>query len=173
MGDATDPKFPDAYYACDICFVPPVAQFFPETLVLTQTEIGIIVKKGNPHGIKSLVDLAQPGLRVGLTNAQQSTLGYMVSGMLRETGLDAAVRKNVVVEVPTADFLVNQMRAGALDAAVVYRVNAAPQSEHLDWVPARSSGRESGAAVQRARGLPEPAALRPLAGVFESAPRAL
>jgi ABC-type molybdate transport system substrate-binding protein len=34
-----------------------------------------------------------------------------------------SIRKNVAVEVPTADFLVNQMRAGGLDAAIVYRVN--------------------------------------------------
>lgn len=134
MGDASDPKFPDAYYACDLCFIPPVAQFFPETVLLTQTEIGIIVKKGNPRGVQKLADLAQPGLRVGLCNAEQSTLGYMTRGMLRSDNLVDAVQKNVVVEVPTADFLVNQMRAGALDAAIVYRVNAAPQSEHLDWV---------------------------------------
>ncbi len=133
-------KFPDAYYACDLCFVPPVAKFFPESVMLTQTDIGIVIKKGNPHGIHTLADLAQPGLRVGLTNAEQSTLGFMVRGMLRDSGLDAAVRKNVVVEVPTADFLINQMRAGALDAAIVYRVNAATQSEHLEYLPIDHAG---------------------------------
>ncbi len=135
MDGAADPKFPDAYYACDLCFVPPVAQFFPEAVVLTQTDIGIIVKKGNPRGVQTLADLVQAGLRVGLCNAEQSTLGYMTRGMLRSSDLFDAVQKNVVVEVPTADFLVNQMRAGALDAAIVYRVNAAPQSEHIDFMP--------------------------------------
>lgn len=134
MNDATDPKFPDAYYACDLCFVPPVAQQFPQSVMLTQTDIGIVVKKGNPRGIRSLADLAQPDLRLGLCNAEQSTLGYMTRGMLRDSAIEAAVRKNVVVEVPTADFLVNQMRAGALDAAIVYRVNAQPQAEHLDYI---------------------------------------
>ena len=103
--------------------------------MLTETDIGIVVKKGNPRNVKTLADLAQANLKVGITNAEQSTLGFMIRGMLRQTGLDAAVRKNVVVEVPTADFLINQMRAGALDAAVVYRVNAAPQSAHLDFFP--------------------------------------
>ena len=135
MGDASNPKFPDAYYACDLCFVPPVAENFPEAQILTETEIGIVVKKGNPRGVKTLAGLAQPGLRVGLCNAQQSTLGYMTAGMLRDLGIADLVRKNVVVEVPTADFLVNQMRAGALDVAIVYRVNTALQSEHLDWLP--------------------------------------
>jgi ABC-type molybdate transport system substrate-binding protein len=134
MMDASNPKFPDAYYACDLCFVPPVAEHFPEAVMLTETDIGIVVQKGNPHGIKTLADLAKPGLRVGLCNAEQSTLGFMTRGILKSSGLNESVRKNVAVEVPTADFLITQMRAGGLDAAVVYRVNAAPQAEHLEYL---------------------------------------
>jgi molybdate transport system substrate-binding protein len=134
MLDANSPKFPDAYYACDLCFVPPVAEHFPESVLITETDIGIVVQKGNPKQIKTMADLAQPGLKVGLCNSMQSTLGYMTKGMLRSSGLLDSVSKNVAVQVPTADFLINQMRAGALDAAIVYRVNAAPQSEHLDYL---------------------------------------
>lgn len=140
MGDASNPKFPDAYYACDLCFVPPVAQHFPEAVMLTETEIGIVVKKGNPRNVKTLADLAQPNLKVGLCNAEQSTLGYMTRGMLKQTGLNDAVRKNVVVEVPTADFLVNQMRAGGLEAAVVYRVNAQTAADYLEFFPIQHAG---------------------------------
>lgn len=134
MLDANNPKFPDAYYACDLCFVPPVAEHFPDSVLITETDIGIIVQKGNPKNIKTLADLAQPGLKVGLCNAMQSTLGYMTKGMLKSSGLLDSVMTNVVVQVPTADFLVNQMRAGALDAAIVYRVNAAPQAGHIDYL---------------------------------------
>jgi molybdenum ABC transporter molybdate-binding protein len=140
MGDASNPKFPDAYYACDLSFIPPVAAQFPETTVLTETDIGIVVPKGNPRGVLTLADLAQPGLRLGLCNAEQSTLGYLTNGMLRASGLSAALRKNVAVEVPTADFLVNQMRANGLDAAIVYRVNARPQAAHLDYLPIAHPG---------------------------------
>ncbi len=135
MGDTANPKFPDVYYACDVCFVPPVAEQFPEAVLLTETAIVIAVPEGNPAGIKTLSDLARGGLRVGLCNAEQSTLGFMTSAMLRQTGLLESVRKNVVVEVPTADFLVNQMRAGSLDAIVVYEVNVAPHPEHFDLIP--------------------------------------
>ncbi|NBV24684.1 MAG: hypothetical protein EBS05_22535 [Proteobacteria bacterium] len=140
MDSATSPRFPDAYYACDLCFVPPVAAQFPEAVLLTETDIGIVVQKGNPKGIKTLADLAQPGLKLGLCNAEQSTLGFMTRGMLKQTGLLDSVRKNVVVEVPTADFLINQMRAGGLEAAIVYRVNAAPQTEHLEFFPIQHEG---------------------------------
>lgn len=135
MTNSSNPRFPDAYYACDLCFVPPVAKQFPEAVILTETDIGIAVHKGNPRDVRTLTDLARPGLRVGLCNAEQSTLGYLTRGLLRRAGLGASVRANVAVEVPTADFLINQLRAGGLDAAIVYRVNAAPQSEHLDYLP--------------------------------------
>ena len=135
MQDTTHPKFPDVYYACDVCFVPPVAEHFPEAVLLTETSIVIAVPAGNPAGIRTLADLARDGLRVGLCNAEQSTLGFMTTAMLRQTGLLAGVRKNVVVEVPTADFLVNQMRAGSLDAIVVYEVNVAAHPERFDTIP--------------------------------------
>lgn len=134
MQDNNDAKFPDAYYACDLCFVPPVARQFPQTLVLTETEIGIVVPKGNPKQVHSPADLSRAGLRVGLCNAEQSTLGYMTAGILQSSGIEAVVRKNAAVEAPTADFLINQMRAGALDAAIVYRVNAQLQPAHLDFI---------------------------------------
>lgn len=127
-------QLPDAYFACDLCFVPPVAEMFPQVNVLTETKIVIAVLKGNPKGIKGLSDLAQPGIKLGLCNQQQSTLGFMTSGLLKTSGLETAIRKNLAVEVPTADFLINQLRAGGLDAAIVYLVNVLPQQEHLESI---------------------------------------
>ncbi len=135
MTESANPKFPDAYYACDVCFVPPVAEHFPEAILLTETEIVIAAQKGNPKNIKTLADLAQPGLKLGICNAEQSTLGFMTSAILRSMNLHDSVMKNVAVQVPTADFLVNQMRAGALDAAIVYIVNVKPVIEHFETIP--------------------------------------
>ncbi len=134
MGDSSNPKFPDAYYACDVCFVPPVAQYFPEAVILTETDIVIAVPKGNAHHIQTLADLAQPGLRLGISNAEQATLGFLTRAMLKATNLYDNVMKNVVVQVPTSDFLINQMRAGGLDAAIVYAVNVKPQSAHIEAI---------------------------------------
>jgi molybdate transport system substrate-binding protein len=135
MKDSTNPKFPDVYYACDVCFVPPVAEHFPEAVLLTEAEIVIAVPKGNPKGIKTLADLAQSGLRVGLCNAEQSTLGFMSAGILRSMNLFDSVMKNASSQVPTGDFLVNQLRTGSLDAAVVYRTNIQSQLEHFEAIP--------------------------------------
>lgn len=134
MQDSSDPKFPDVYYACDVCFVPPVAQHFPEAVMLTEAEIVIAVPKGNPQNIRTLADLARPGLRVGLCNAEQSTLGFLTSSMLKSMNLWEGVSKNASSQVPTGDFLVNQMRTGSLDAAVVYKINIQSAMEHFDAV---------------------------------------
>ena len=134
MNDTTNPRFPDAYYACDICFVPPVEASFPEAVLLTETMIGIAVPKGNPKGIRTLADLAGPELKVGINNAQQSTLGFMTQGMLKQSALEEAIRLNVRAEVPTADLLINQIRTGSLDAVVVYEVNYKLAEEHLDFI---------------------------------------
>lgn len=123
---------PDAYYACDICFVPPVMEHFPEAVILTEANIVIAVPKGNPKNIKTLEDLAKPGLKIGIGNAKQSTLGYMTDVMLETAKIKEAVLVNAVSQVPAGDLLITQLRAGSLDAAIVYNTNAQPQSEFLD-----------------------------------------
>lgn len=135
MGDSSNPKFPDVYYACDVCFVPPVAEQFPEAILLTEAEIVIAVPKGNPKGIHTLADLARPGLRIGLCNAEQSTIGYLTRSILKSMNLLESVSKNASSQVPTADFLVNQMRTGSLDAAVVYGININNDKEHFEAIP--------------------------------------
>ena len=140
MAKTPDARIPDAYYACDVCFVPPVADLYPEAVVLTEADIMLAVPKGNPKGIHTLSDLAAPGLKIGVCNSQQSTLGYMTKGMLKDTGLLDSVMKNVCSQVPTADLLVNQLRTGSLDAAIVYDVNAKPVAAYIDTIPIKHAG---------------------------------
>jgi molybdenum ABC transporter molybdate-binding protein len=134
MGDTSNPKYPDVYYACDICFVPPVAKQFPEAVLLTEAEIIIAVPKGNPKDIRTIADLARKGLKVGLCNAEQSTLGYLTQAMIKSMNLWDSVSKNASAQSPTGDLLVNQLRTGSLDAAVVYLNNIMPQKEHFDAI---------------------------------------
>ena len=126
---------PDAYYACDICFVPPVAHLFPEAVRLTETDIVIAVPAGNPAGLRTLADLAKPGLRVGACDTRQSALGFLTERLLDRNALGKAVGERIVSRTPTADLLVNQLRAGALDAAVVYRANVASLGDAVGIVP--------------------------------------
>jgi len=125
---------PDAYFACDVSFMTPVSSFFRPHTVLSETRILILTQPGNPKGIRSLEDLAQSGLSLGIANEQQSALGALTQRLLDAEGLTARVLPNVRVQTPTADLLVNQVRAGGLDAALVYAANVSNVRDHLGIV---------------------------------------
>lgn len=127
-------QVPDAYFACDVEFMNQVRGLFPDSENVSQNELVILVKKGNPHGIKSLLDLAKPGLRVGIGHEKQCAMGWLTQRTFDEGGVKEEVMKNVAVQTPTGDMLVNQMRSGSLDAAVAYLSNAAGSGEFLDAV---------------------------------------
>ena len=135
-----DIRVPDGYYACDICFIEPVQHLYPEAVIMTETDIVIAVPKGNPKNIQSLYDLAQPELRLGISNAEQATLGFMTKRLFAQTNLTDAVRPNVKLENPQADFLINHLATGSLDAAIVYAVNVGEHIKYFDLIPIDHAG---------------------------------
>lgn len=54
----------------------------------------LVVRKGNPKQIKSIEDLAKPGVEVALTNPEYSTAGEMVFRLLEKKGIKEAVKDN-------------------------------------------------------------------------------
>jgi len=139
-------QVPDAYFACDTEFMEQVPDLFPEPTDVSQNELVIIVKKGNPHNIAGLRDLTKEGLRVGIGHEKQCAMGWVTQNTFREGGVQTEVMENVTVQTPTGDMLVNQMRAGSLDAAVVYLSNTAGSGNFLDAV--RIQGLECSVATQ-------------------------
>lgn len=126
---------PDAYFACDVSFMTNVQALFLPSLELAQTRMVLLTRKGNPRQLRTLEDLGAPGLRLGVANEEQSALGALTARLLRRLGRYDSVMANVVVQTPTADLLVNQMRAGALDAAIVYEANTGQVRDFLDILP--------------------------------------
>lgn len=127
-------QHPDAYFACDVEFMKQVQELFPNPVDVSTNELVILVKKGNPHGVASLRDLGREGLRVGIGHEKQCAMGWLTQRTLNEGGVTDEVMKNVTVQSPTGDLLVNQLRAGSLDAAVAYISNAAGSAEDLDAI---------------------------------------
>jgi len=127
-------QVPDAYFACDLEFMKQVREFFPESRDISQNELVILVQKGNPFKIASLRDLTKPDLRVGIGHEKQCAMGWITQRTFTESGLQTELMKNVVVQTPTGDMLVNQMRSGSLDAAVAYLSNAAGAADALDAI---------------------------------------
>jgi ABC-type molybdate transport system substrate-binding protein len=102
-------QVPDAYFACDSEFMNQVRALFPDSQEISQNELVILVKKGNPLKIHSLRDLTKPGLRVGIGHEKQCAMGWITQRTFTESGIKAEVMNNVVVQTPTGDMLVNQM----------------------------------------------------------------
>jgi len=126
---------PDAYFACDVSFMTNVQQHFLPSVELAQTRMVILTQKSNPRNLRSLADLGAPNLRIGVANEEQSALGALTARLLRQVRLYDTIRPNIAVQTPTADLLVNQLRAGALDAAIVYQANTSQVRESLDVIP--------------------------------------
>ncbi len=128
---------PDAYFACDVEFMKQVRELFPESQDISQNELVILVKKGNPLQIQALKDLTKPNLRVGIGHEKTMRHGLAHATNIQGGGIQTDIMKNVVVQTPTGDMLVNQMRSDSLDAAVAYLSNAAGSAEYLDAIRIR------------------------------------
>jgi molybdenum ABC transporter molybdate-binding protein len=126
---------PDAYFSCDVTFMSTVADLYHDSVVIAENEILIIAQKGNPLGIKTVQDLTKPGVRLGLAHPEKSAMGALTKNMLVAMGIYDAVCKNLKLDSPTGDFLVNQLRTGSLDAIIACRSNAKNVQEHVTVIP--------------------------------------
>ncbi len=126
---------PDAYLTCDTSFMDQVEKQFSEIENISKTQIVILVDKENRHNIHSLQDLTKDGLKIGVCNPRQSALGTLTARLLKKHHLYDPVMKNVRSQTPTADLLVNQMRTGSLDAAIVYMANTSKVRDKLSIIP--------------------------------------
>ena len=125
---------PDAYFACDNEFMNQVQDSFEARDEIAQNELVILVSKGNPHKVADLRDLTKPGLKIGIGHEKQCAMGWLTQRTLTEGGIKDEFMKNVTVQTPTGDMLVNQMLAGSLDAAITYLSNAIGAGDKLDAV---------------------------------------
>ncbi len=80
----------------------------------------IAVPKGNPKGIKSLSDLAKPGVRVVLGDPKAAAIGKVSEKILEKNGLWDKVKPNVVTFTPTVNQLLIYIATGQADATIIW-----------------------------------------------------
>jgi molybdate transport system substrate-binding protein len=80
------------------------------------------------------------------------------------------VMANVRSQTPTADLLVNQLRAGGLDAVIVYEANISQVREHLDIVQLDVPGAKAVQPFAVAQGSQHKLIIRRLLDTITSAP---
>ena len=95
----------------------------------------LVVQKGNPSGIKSIEDLARPGLKVALTDPQYSTCGEMVFALLEKKGIKDAVMKNVENRLTKGHSNIGTfLQTQAIDAGIMWNGVAHTFKDSLDIV---------------------------------------
>ena len=134
---AGKPGFPDVYFSCDRSYLDKVSQWYFTGKMVSQTDMVIVVPKGNPKGIHSLRDLSRDGLRLGFADPEKSALGALTARLLRDEGIHDAVWRNVITTDGTADLLLTKMqiaKGSSLDAVIVYLANCPNVRDELDIV---------------------------------------
>ena len=115
-----------------------VKEHFGPAVDMSSTEVVMLVRKGNPHGIENLNDILGEGITVGTTDPQLSALGALSWRLFEIAGIRDRIeaRQSVIVTTPTAHELVLQMEGhDKLDVALVYRANCQNLGKDLEFVP--------------------------------------
>ncbi|HUV65820.1 MAG TPA: substrate-binding domain-containing protein [Sedimentisphaerales bacterium] len=95
----------------------------------------LVVQKGNPQGIKSIEDLARPGLKVALTDPQYSTCGEMVFDLLDKKNIKDAVMKNVENRLTKGHSNIGTfLKTQAIDAGIMWNGVAHTFKDSVDIV---------------------------------------
>ncbi len=95
----------------------------------------IVVQKGNPKEIKSLSDLARPGVKVALANIEATAIGKAGAQMFKKLNITDEVEKNVVTRTATINELVTIMSTGQADATIMTLDNAKSQTMEIITIP--------------------------------------
>lgn len=104
-------------------------------------EVGFVapvlaVQKGNPKQLKTIEDLAKPGIRVALSNPEYSTCGEMVFRLLEKKGIKDAVLRNVGNRLTKGHGnLATMLVTDAVDAVVMWNGVANTRKDKLDVIP--------------------------------------
>lgn len=100
-----------------------------DPMIFARNTLTLAVPKGNPGGVTSLADLARDELRIALCE-QQVPCGAAAEQLLDMAGVKAApdTLENDVKDV------IGKVALGEVDAAVVYRTDAAAGGERIETV---------------------------------------
>jgi molybdate transport system substrate-binding protein len=106
-------------------------------VVFTRNTLDIVVPKSNPAGIKSIYDLAKPGVKIDVANSAVPVGSYTLQ-VLDQMGLRQAVSANFVSQETDVRTVLSKVQLGQADAGFVYATDArtVPDQVEVIKVPA-------------------------------------
>lgn len=136
MQENQESGFPDSYMACDIYYLKTVKEMFEAGRIVSDTDIVIVVPQGNPKGVKTLDDLARPGMRVAVGQPDQCTIGILTRRLLQDAGLyEKMFDEGIVVTQATSSAqLVPAVATGSVDAVLAYATDTRAESDKVDAI---------------------------------------
>ncbi len=126
---AASARYPEQLYRLGLVEKP--IPFATNTLVL-------IVPRSNPAGIRSVLDLTKPGVKVVIGDAGVP-VGAYARTVLSNLGIAAAVTKNVVSEETDVKGVLGKVLLGEADAGFVYATDVKPVLRRVGVIRIRES----------------------------------
>lgn len=112
-----------------------------EGLVLPETERrvaylvpAINVPAGNPKNIRTLEDLARPGVRLGIARPDTVCVGLYAAEVLEKSGLKDKIRPNIVTHAESCEKTAQLAALGSVDAVLGWRVFHYWQPDKIETV---------------------------------------
>jgi len=118
-----------------------IEQAAGKKMILSQKTVcyfvpAILVQKGNPKNIRSLQDLLQGSLKIGLGYPNVCAVGRKTLEIFAKNNIDwDTIQKNVSFLSPTVNELGMQIQARSLDAVIVWDAVARYYANYGDQIP--------------------------------------
>ena len=95
----------------------------------------IAVYKDNPKRIHSFSDLAKPGIRLAIGDANMCAIGKIADEMIEKSGLKENIAKNIEIRTPTVNELLNLLIKQEIDVAIIWEdMLKWPEAENIKGI---------------------------------------
>lgn len=125
----------EEYYLLQAVDCGFINDYNPETDIPAYFVPVIITPKGNPKNVRSVLDFAKPGIRVGLGDPKACAIGIWHEKIFQKAGILEKVKKNTTMDAKCIPELGNACQLKAIDATIVWATTAVLYLKDIEIIP--------------------------------------